>query len=217
MLSVPRSAVALTAAVAALATGCASVDPETGERTVNRTATGAILGGLLGAGAGLAAGGDDKKNVLAGAAAGAAVGAVAGNVLDRQARRLAEQAEGTGVEVTREADGVRVVLPADVAFNVGSADIQTDLRATLDRFAETLQQEPATRITVIGHTDSTGSNAVNDALSTRRAKAVADYLVARGVSDGRMSALGVGSTQPVASNDTESGRAKNRRVEFTLS
>lgn len=208
--------IALAAGALALTAGCATTNPQTGEREVNRTAAGAVIGGVAGALAGTAAGGNDTKNAVIGGVLGAAAGAATGQVLDRQARALEEQAQGTGVAVTREEDAVRVTLPGDVTFATGSATITPALRQTLVSFAQTLQQEASTTITVIGHTDSTGSLEFNDTLSKRRAQSVADVLTIQGVAAGRINVLGVGPTQPVASNDTAEGRAQNRRVEFTL-
>jgi len=122
---------------------------------------------------------------------------------------------GTGIGVSQTADNqLKVDIPADVSFDVGRYDIKPNMRPVLDRLATTLNQHPVTTVTIIGHTDSTGSDAVNDPLSINRAAATRDYLVMRGVSAQRIAIDGRGSRQPIADNSTASGRAMNRRVEI---
>jgi outer membrane protein OmpA-like peptidoglycan-associated protein len=156
-----------------------------------------------------------------GAVVGGAIGAVAGNVWSKrqEERRIAmEQAtRGTGVEVSRTQDNqLKVNIPNDISFDTGSATIKPQLRGVLDPFAASLQNDPNARITIIGHTDSTGSDAVNNPLSMDRAQSVRDYLAARGVSPTRVETAGRGEREPIADNSTEAGRAKNRRVEIFL-
>ena len=127
-----------------------------------------------------------------------------------------EQAtQGTGVNVTQTADNqLKLEIPSDISFDPGRYDIKPNLRPVLDRFATTLNQNPVTNITIIGHTDNTGSDAVNNPLSVNRAAATRDYLVARGVASNRIAIDGRGSREPIADNTTTAGRAMNRRVEI---
>jgi outer membrane protein OmpA-like peptidoglycan-associated protein len=119
--------------------------------------------------------------------------------------------------VTQTADNrLRANIPADAGFDTGRSDIKPSLRGVLDQFAGTMNQHTVTTIEIVGHTDSTGNDAINDPLSVARASATRDYLVSRGVSPQRISTAGRGSRQPVASNDTPAGRAQNRRVEIFI-
>ncbi|MCX7902845.1 MAG: OmpA family protein, partial [Burkholderiaceae bacterium] len=154
-----------------------------------------------------------------GAAAGAAVGALGGYIwskrMEEQRAKMEQASAGTGIGVERTADNqIRVQIPADAGFDVGRAAIRPQLAHVLDKFAQSMREHPATDIRIIGDTDSTGSDAVNNPLSFERAAATRDYLVARGVAVSRITIDGRGSREPVASNDTAEGRAKNRRVEI---
>ena len=129
-----------------------------------------------------------------------------------------EQAtQGTNVEVTRTQDNqLKINIPNDISFDVGSAAIKPQLRAVLDPFVSSLQGDPSAQITIVGHTDSTGSDAFNNKLSIERADSVRDYIVTRGVAAGRVATAGRGDREPIADNNTDAGRAKNRRVEIFL-
>lgn len=195
---------------AALATGCANM----GEQEKG-TAAGAGIGAAVGAIISTTTGGKAGT----GAVAGGVVGAVAGNLWSKRMedkRKAMERAtQGTGVTVDRTADNqLKVNVPSDVSFDTGRADIRPELRPVLDQFAQGL--DASMHVRVVGHTDSTGSDAVNDPLSVARARSVQDYLSARGVSAQRVEISGVGSRQPIADNATAEGRARNRRVEIFL-
>ena len=156
-----------------------------------------------------------------GAVIGGAIGAIAGNLWSKRQedRRVAmEQAtRGTGVEVTRTADNqLKINVPNDISFDTNSYLIKPELRGVLDPFASSLSGDPASIVSVIGHTDSTGTPAINNPLSVDRAQSVRDYLVARGIPATRIETSGRGDREPIADNSTESGRAKNRRVEIFL-
>jgi outer membrane protein OmpA-like peptidoglycan-associated protein len=199
-------------AVGLVATGCADMS----ER---QRATGAGAG--VGAISGAAIGGMTGGNAGTGAVIGGVLGAVAGNLWSKNMedrRNAMEQAtQGTNVEVTRTADNqLKIKVPSDISFDTGSAVIKPPLRAVLDPFAASLRGDPSARITIVGHTDSTGSDAINQPLSVERALSVRDYLVTRGVAAGRVETIGRGDREPVASNSTEAGRAQNRRVEIFL-
>ncbi|MFP5398949.1 MAG: OmpA family protein [Gammaproteobacteria bacterium] len=203
---------AAAAAVLLLASGCESMS----ERQ-RGTATGAGIGAIAGAVIGSATGGKAGT----GAAVGAAVGAVAGNLwskrMEDKRREMERATAGTGVEVVRTDDNqLKLEVPSDISFAVNSAAIEPRLRPVLDAFAGGLGSEPQMRVRVVGHTDNTGSDAINDPLSLRRAESVRDYLSDRGVAASRIEVSGRGAREPVATNDTPEGRAKNRRVEIFL-
>jgi len=207
-----RSTAIGLAAAAALLAGCESMS----ERQKG-TAVGAGIGAAAGAVLSKATGGKAGT----GAVVGGAVGAVAGNVWSRrqEERRAAmEQAtRGTGVEVSRTQDNqLKVNIPNDISFDTGSAAIRPQLRGVLDPFAASVKDDPNARLTIIGHTDSTGSDRINNPLSVERAQSVRDYLAARGVSPTRVETAGRGSREPLADNNSETGRSKNRRVEIYI-
>jgi outer membrane protein OmpA-like peptidoglycan-associated protein len=201
----------LVAASLALA-GCESMSP-----TQKGTAVGAGVGAGAGAVIGKAAG--DRAGV--GAVVGGAIGAVAGNIWSKkqeERKRQMEQAtQGTGIDVTRTADNqLKLNVPNDVSFDVNSANIKPELRSVLDTFATSLRGDQAAQLTIVGHTDSSGSDAINNPLSLERARSVRDYLAARGVSANRIETAGRGEREPVADNSSDAGRARNRRVEMYL-
>ncbi len=206
--------VAAVVLVTSLTTGCANM----GEREKG-TAAGAGIGAVGGAVLSSATGGKAGT----GAVVGGALGAVVGNIWSKRQedRRVAlEQAtKGTGVDVSRTADDrLKVNIPSDVSFDFGSASIRPAMRTVLDPFAAGLlgDANANTRVEIVGHTDSTGSESVNSALSVERAHSVRDYLLSQGVPAPRVTTLGKGEREPVADNASESGRARNRRVEIFL-
>jgi len=211
-LTLIRSTALSLAAAALVLSGCESMS----ERQKG-TAAGAGIGAAAGAVLGSATGGKAGT----GAVIGGAIGAVAGNLWSKkqEERRVAmEQAtRGTGVDVSRTPDNqLKVNIPSDVSFDIGSATIKPQMRSVLDPFAASLKDDPKAQLSIIGHTDSTGTEAVNNPLSIERAQSVRDYLAARGVSPARIQTAGRGEREPVADNSTEVGRAKNRRVEIFL-
>ena len=200
------------AAAALLMAGCADMSARQ-QGTAQGAGIGAVAGAVLGAVTGGKAG--------TGAVIGGALGAVAGNVWSKRQedRRVAlEQAtRGTGVEVSRTADNqLKLNIPNDVSFDVNSATIRPAMRGVLDPFAAALRDDPNARVMIVGHTDNTGPDSVNNPLSHERARSVYDYLSSRGVSASHMQTAGRGEREPVADNTTESGRARNRRVEIYL-
>jgi outer membrane protein OmpA-like peptidoglycan-associated protein len=202
----------IAAAIALSLAGCANMT-----ETQKGTAKGAAIGAGAGAVVGAVAGG--KKGALIGAGVGAAGGAIAGNVwskrMEAQKQEMEQATAGTGVAVTQTEDNrLKLEIPSDISFDTGRADIKPNFRPILDKFAASLVQNPATTVTIIGHTDSTGTDAVNNPLSINRAASTRDYITARGVAVSRISIDGRGSREPIASNDTAESRAKNRRVEI---
>lgn len=207
---------AVTLAMGGLS-GCANMN-ETQRDTGMGAAIGAVAGGLIGA---ATAGGNKGKSAATGAAVGAALGAGGGYLwsqnMQKQRAEMEQATAGTGIGISQTTDNqLKVDIPADVSFDVGRYAIKPNMRPVLDRLAATLNQHPVTTVTIIGHTDSTGSDAVNDPLSVNRAASTRDYLVQRGVSAQRIAVDGRGSRQPVADNSTASGRAMNRRVEIFI-
>jgi outer membrane protein OmpA-like peptidoglycan-associated protein len=207
-----RSTVLGAAMAAMLLAGCENMS----ERQ-RGTAVGAGVGAAAGAVLSQATGG----RAGTGAVVGGVVGGIVGNVWSKkqEERRVAmEQAtRGTGVEVSRTQDNqLKVNIPNDISFDTGSAAIRPQLRAVLDPFAASVKDDPSARLSIIGHTDSTGSDRINNPLSVERAESVRDYLAARGVSPTRVEVAGRGEREPLADNSTDAGRAKNRRVEIYL-
>jgi outer membrane protein OmpA-like peptidoglycan-associated protein len=214
--TVTRIVVAVCAGVVALA-GCESMT-----ETQKGTAIGAGAGAAGGAAIGAAtAGGNRGRSAATGAAIGGAVGAIGGYIWSKkqeEARQKMQQASaGTGIDVTRTPDNqLKLNIPADAGFDTNRSDIKPMLQGVLTKFAGTLNENPVTTIAVIGHTDSTGSDAVNNPLSVARAQSTRDFLVSHGVAGNRISTAGHGEREPIASNDSESGRAANRRVEIYI-
>ncbi|WP_287979484.1 OmpA family protein [Sphingomonas sp.] len=208
------AAAALTALVTT--TAC-TTDPETGQRRLSPTAIGGIGGALGGYVLGdLVGGRNDRTAKILGAGIGGLAGAGIGAYMDRQERELRARTQGTDVQVVREGDNLLLNIPSGITFAYNSATVQPQFQRTLDQVAQTLAQYNQTYIDVYGFTDSTGSDAYNQQLSERRATAVADYLASRGVQPARIGTRGFGESNPVASNETEAGRAANRRVEIKI-
>ena len=180
-------------------------------------ATAAALEALAQAGLTIDESNRDRVGILIGTGIGAIAGAAVGSYMDRQERELREKTAGTGIEVERDGADINLRMPSGVTFDFNSATLKPDFRPALDQVVTTLTAYPSTFIDVSGHTDSIGSDAVNQQLSEKRANAVADYLTYQGIARQRMATRGFGKQFPVASNDTEEGRAQNRRVEIKLS
>jgi outer membrane protein OmpA-like peptidoglycan-associated protein len=192
--------------------GCANMT-ETQKGTAKGAGIGAGVGAVIGAIAG------NTKGAVIGAAVGAAAGGVAGNVWTKrqeaQKRQMEEATAGTGVAVTQTADNrLKLDIPSDISFDVGRADVKSNFRTILDTFANGLISNPNSNVTIIGHTDSTGSDAINNPLSLNRAASVRDYLTSRSVALSRITIDGRGSREPLVANDTAANKAKNRRVEI---
>lgn len=213
-----KNVIMIAALSGALALGGCVTDPETGDRRISRpagtAAAGAGAGALLGA---LLGGRNNRAEVLIGAGVGAIAGGAVGSYMDRQARELKQRTAGSGIEVEQRGDEIAIKLPSGIAFDTNESSVRPDMRPALDQVAKTLASYQSTFIDVTGHTDSTGGDAINQPLSDRRASAVADYLQYQGVQRARMATRGYGAQMPVATNDTDAGRAQNRRVEIRLS
>jgi outer membrane protein OmpA-like peptidoglycan-associated protein len=170
-------------------------------------ATGAIAGAVLG---------DDKKSILIGTAAGAAIGGLIGNRLDKQEAALRDSLSSKGTTIRNTGSELIVTLPEGITFDVDSTYVRDGFRPEINKIAANLNEYSDTTVDVIGYTDSTGSEQYNQALSADRADAVTEVLLAQGVDAGRIVSFGRGETEPRASNDTEDGRAQNRRVEIII-
>ena len=198
--------------------GCTTVDPVTGEREPNRTANGAIIGAIAGAAAGTLAGGDDRRNAMIGAGIGALAGAAIGNYMDRTYLNLRERLAGTGVGVTRVSQSqILLNFPSDLTFDFDRDNVKGQFVPTLRDVGNVLREYDQTTVDVYGHADSVGSDAYNQDLSERRAMNVASVLMQGGVIRQRVVAQGFGESRPIASNSTDDGRARNRRVEVYIS
>jgi outer membrane protein OmpA-like peptidoglycan-associated protein len=198
------------AAAALLMSGCANMS-EREQGTAKGAGIGAVAGAVVGAATGGKAG--------TGAVVGGALGAIAGNLWSKRMedKRVAMEraTQGTGIDVARTTNNeLKVNVPSDFSFDVGRAAVKPAMHPVLDQFAQGL--DPNMRVRIVGHTDSTGSDAVNNPLSVDRANSVRDYLAARGVSPTRVETAGRGEQQPVADNGTDAGRGQNRRVEIFL-
>lgn len=203
----------LLTAGALIATGCANMT-ETQKRTTIGTGVGAAAGAALGSAVG-GSGGATRSGALIGAAVGGISTYIWSQKMEEQKRAMEQATAGTGVDVVQTADNqLKLEIPSDISFDVGRADIKPNFRPVLDRFAQTLNANPTTTVRIIGHTDSTGSDAVNDPLSVNRAASARNYLADRGVASSRIVIDGRGSHEPLADNGSEAGRAKNRRVEI---
>lgn len=196
-----------------LLNGCAT-DAYTGESKVAKTAWGTGIGAAVGAGVGALIGGE--KGALIGAGIGGAAGAATGGYMDVQESKLRQRLTGTGVQVVRQGDAIRLIMPNSITFNTNESILKATSNAVLDSVAIVAKEYDKTKLQIIGYTDSTGNDKINIPLSERRAAAVANYLALRGVAGARLSAYGAGAANPIASNTTEEGKAQNRRVEITL-
>jgi len=202
------------AMVTLLASGCAT-NPD-GSTEWQTTAIGSIGGAALGAGVGALVGGKSHRgrNAAIGGLTGAVVGGGVGNYMDRQAAALKKNMPEA--EVIRDGDKVFVALPSGILFDTGKDALKPAAKDSLAKAAATLAKSETTVI-IQGHTDSSGSDGINQPLSERRANHVRDFLVSNGLPGSRMSAVGYGSSRPAVPNDTEANRALNRRVQLEIS
>lgn len=212
MTSITFKSLTCAALAVAVLSGCANMS-ETQKGTAQGAGIGAVAGAVLGAAVG------GSKGAAQGAVLGGAVGAGGGYLWSKkmQDQKVAMEraTAGTGVAVSQTTDNrLKLDIPSDVGFDVGRAAIKPNFAPILTQFATSLNQNPVTTVTIIGHTDSTGTDAINNPLSMDRANAARDYLVSRGVAVQRIGTDGRGSREPVADNSTQAGRDKNRRVEI---
>jgi outer membrane protein OmpA-like peptidoglycan-associated protein len=188
----------------------------TGCETMTTQQKGVGGGAAIGAIAGQVIG-HDKKSTAIGAALGALGGYVWSRQMEDKKRQMEAATAGTGTQVSQTADNqLKLSIPDDISFATGKSDIQPRLKPILEQFAQGVNQQASMEVKIVGHTDNTGSDAINQPLSVRRAESARDYLVARGVAASRISTEGRGSREPIADNATEAGRARNRRIDIYL-
>lgn len=200
-----------------LVAGCAT-DPYTGERKASNTAVGATIGAITGAiGGAIVGGSNSRKSVLIGAGIGALAGGGVGFYMDRQEAKLREQLQNSGVQVVRDGDNIILNMPGNITFATDSANVNNDFTDVLNSVGLVLKEYDKTYVDVLGHTDSTGAESYNQALSERRARSVANVLINEGIIPERMIVRGMGESYPISDNNTESGKSLNRRVEIALS
>lgn len=211
-------ALVLGVALAAVA-GCTTINPYTGEEQTAKATKGALIGAGVGALAGVISGSDSRERrqrALIGAGVGGLTGGAIGYYMDVQEAQLRQELADTGVRVERQGDNIVLAMPGQLTFDVNRAELKPQFYNVLDSVAKIIAKNEKTLVEIVGHTDSTGSDAVNVPLSKNRAQSVANYLSSRDVMSQRMETMGVSSRYPIASNDTEAGRQANRRVEITL-
>ncbi len=206
---------------AAFALAACTTDPYTGEEKASNTAKGAGIGALAGAAIGAltntSSGKQAGRNALIGAGIGALAGGAVGAYMDRQEAKLRERLQGTGVSVTRVGDNIILNMPGNITFDTNQSAIKSNFYDVLNSVALVLNEFNKSYVDVQGHTDSTGSDEYNLALSERRANSVAQYLGSQQVMSQRLIVQGFGETRPVADNNTMAGREANRRVEIQIS
>ncbi|MGO2414719.1 MULTISPECIES: OmpA family protein [Cobetia] len=208
---------ALPLAAAVAMAGCSTTNPYTNEQQTSSAAKGAGIGAVVGAIAGATKSGNHRLDkALIGAAAGAAAGGGIGYYMDVQESKLRQQLQGTGVSVTRVGDQIILNLPSNVTFGSDSSTLSGQIQPVMDGVITVLKEYDETRVNIAGYTDSTGASNYNQNLSELRAQSVGNYLASGGIAFNRLNMRGYGEASPVASNDTTSGRAQNRRVEITL-
>ena len=199
---------------------CTTTDPYSSTPTRNNTGTGAIAGALGGALLGYLTntsnGEQGRKNALIGAGIGALAGAGVGQYMDRQQRALEAELSGTGVGVARQGDTLVLRMPSDVTFATNQSSLDSRFLPVLDDVARVLNEYDRSMVDVIGHTDASGGDAINQPLSERRATSDASYLMDQGVIRERLYVAGNSSRNPIADNSTVDGKAKNRRVEILI-
>ncbi len=190
----------------AVLAGCAT---KTQTGAVVGAGAGAVVGGVIGKAAGSTA-----KGVIIGAVVGGAAGAIIGREMDKQAKEIEQNVKGAKVE--RVGEGIQVTFESGLLYDFDSDVVKPEARANLHELAVSFEKYPNSDLLVVGHTDQVGSAEYNQGLSERRSSSAARYLVSQGVSNSRISTRGLGETEPVQANDTEAGRAANRRVEVAI-
>jgi outer membrane protein OmpA-like peptidoglycan-associated protein len=194
--------------VAASLSGCASMNSTT-KGAIIGAAGGGVVGGAIGK-----ANGSTAKGAIIGAVLGGTAGALIGHQMDKQAAELRHSIPGATVE--RVGEGILVTFASGLLFDFDSDNIRGNTRSNLDQLARSLAEYPGSNLMIVGHTDAVGADSYNQDLSERRSAAAGRYLDTRGVSRSRMATRGVGETEPVASNDTDAGKSRNRRIEVAI-
>lgn len=192
--------------LALITTGCATTNAEKG----------ATIGAVAGAVLGKSTGNHKDKRLVLGAAIGALAGAVIGDYMDKQEAEFRQELSGSGIDVVREGNNLRLIMPSNITFATDQSYISTGFHATLDDIAKVLIKYDKTLLSIEGHTDNTGSNEYNQDLSLKRANSVKNYLVHKNILAARLNVKGFGENMPLVANDTPQNRALNRRVEIQI-
>jgi outer membrane protein OmpA-like peptidoglycan-associated protein len=200
-------------AILSLVSACTTINPYTGQTQTAKSTWGTAIGAATGA---LIGSTQSSKGALIGGLAGAAVGGGVGYYLDAQAAELRAELVSTGVQVVESDDNIRLIMPGNITFKTDSADINASFYPVLNSVAKVLNKYDNSTVLVSGHTDNTGSAEYNLNLSKERAQSVAAYLQGQGVKQSRFEVLGMGYSNPISSNATDTGRTQNRRVEIKI-
>ena len=206
---------ALFLGLAAL-TACTTTNPYTGQTQTSKAVWGTAIGAATGAATGALVAKKSGAGAIVGGLAGAAIGGGTGYYLDVQEAELRQELASTGVSVERTDDSIRLIMPGNITFRTDSSDINASFYATLNSVAKVLNKYTNSTVMVLGYTDNTGTAEYNQTLSKNRAAAVAAYLQGQGVKASRFEIMGMGPSNPIASNATAAGRAQNRRVEIKI-
>lgn len=190
-----------------LISGCSA------SNTVKGGAIGTVGGGVVGGVIGNQLG-NTTLGVIIGAVVGGTAGALIGNYMDKQAEEIKKDIEGAKVE--RVGEGIKITFDSGILFMTNSSSLQSEAKLNISKLAKILNKYPDTNVLITGHTDSDGTEEYNQTLSEKRAKAVSDYAITQGIASSRISVVGLGETEPVASNDTPEGKKLNRRVEIAI-
>lgn len=199
--------------ISLLALSCTTINPYTGEQQTSRAVKYGAIGGVVCGLIGAVESGQRARNAAAGCGA---IGAGVGAYMDVQEAELREELQGTGVQVARNGDRLDLIMPGNITFATNEYNIRSEFFPVLDSVSRVLSKYEDTRLQVFGHTDSTGDPSYNYDLSDRRARSVSNYLASQGLNQSRIDYQGLGSDQPIASNQTNVGRAQNRRVELQI-
>ncbi|THB65054.1 MAG: glycine zipper 2TM domain-containing protein [Gammaproteobacteria bacterium] len=210
--------VILSLSIVLALSGCQTTNPYTGEKKASNSSKGAAIGAISGAVIGYLTSSkkDRRKGLLIGAGVGALSGAAIGNYMDKQEKKLRKELKQTGVSVTRSGNSIILNMPGNITFASGSSDLNARFFAVLSSITKVVNEYKSTLILIVGHTDSVGSEKSNLILSEKRANSVASYMSSQGILSNRIMIAGYGESQPIASNENNSGRQQNRRVEITL-
>jgi len=211
-MNIVKPLIIIVSALGVLA-GCTTQDAYTGDSKVNRATTYGLIGAVV---CGAIGSRESSKRARNAAAACGLVGAGVGVYMDEQEKNLRAELVGSGVQVVRDGNNLRLVMPNNITFGVNQATLSPSIYGTLNAVVKVLNEYNETRLQVAGHTDSSGDANYNQELSVRRANSVADYLRSRNVSAGRIAAVGYGESRPIANNSSSAGRAENRRVELLI-
>ena len=193
-------------ALSIIASGCASTNAEKG------AAIGAVAGAVLGK----STSNHKDKRLVWGAAIGAIAGTAIGSYMDQQEEEFRQELSGTGIDVIREGDNIRLVMPSNITFATNQSYISSGFHATLDDVAKVLTKFDKTLLSIEGHTDSEGSTDFNQNLSEKRATSVKDYLTQKDIMESRLKVTGFGELNPIVDNSTQKNRSLNRRVEIQI-